>query len=86
MLCPERLKLVSNYREASRVYAESVCKMTDLVSLGIDSEVDLLRRACRMAWDGTEQARLMLFRHEADHNCHHGDYHVSAAVAGSSKA
>jgi hypothetical protein len=39
-----------------------------------------------MAWDGTEKARLMLFRHEADHNCHHGDFHGSAAVAGSSKA
>ena len=44
MLCAERHVLLSDYQETARVYADSVRKMTDLVGLGIDSEVALLRR------------------------------------------
>jgi hypothetical protein len=82
MMCQERFRLVADYRETTRVYADSVRKMTDLVGLGIESEVDLLRRSCRMAWDAAEKARLALFRHEANHSCHRGDFHASAAAAG----
>jgi hypothetical protein len=80
MLCPERLRLVTDYRETTRAYADSVRKMTDLVGLGIESEVDLLRRTCRVAWDATEQARLALFRHEANHGCDRTDFASSAAA------
>jgi hypothetical protein len=81
MMCQERIRLVSNYRETTRTYADIVRKMTDLVGLGIESEVDLLRRSCRLAWDSAEKARLALFRHEADHSCNRTDFHASAVAA-----
>jgi hypothetical protein len=86
MMCQERIRLVSNYRETTRTYADIVRKMTDLVGLGIESEVDLLRRSCRLAWDSAEKARLALFRHEADHSCNRTDFHASAAAAGPPRA
>ncbi|MGP0073079.1 MAG: hypothetical protein ACLPWF_14240 [Bryobacteraceae bacterium] len=83
MMCQERIRLVADYRETTRTYADSVRKMTDLVGLGIESEVDLLRRSCRLAWEAAEKARLSLFRHEANHGCDRRDFGASAA-AGSS--
>lgn len=82
MLCAERHVLLSDYHETARVYADSVRKMTDLVGLGIDSEVDLLRRACKVAWEDAEHARLALHRHEADHGCDRWDFAASAAAGG----
>jgi hypothetical protein len=81
MLCTERRTLLSDYQVTTRVYADSVRKMTDLVDLGIESEVNLLRRACRIAWDATERARLALYRHEANHGC---DRHGFSSSAGAS--
>ena len=80
MMCSERLRLVTDYRETSRVYADSVRKMSDLAGLGIESEVDLLRRACKVAWEATERARLDLFRHEANHGCDRKDFLSSMAA------
>ena len=82
MLCQERIRLVADYRETTRAYADIVRKMTDLVGLGIESEVDLLRRTCRLSWDAAEKARLALFRHEADHSCNRTDFRASAASSG----
>ena len=82
MCCQERIRLVADYRETTRTYADIVRKMTDLVGLGIESEVDLLRRSCRLSWDAAERARLALFRHEADHSCNRGDYRASAPAVG----
>ena len=83
MICAERRVLLFSYQETTRVYAESVGKMTDLVGLGIDSEVGVLRRACRTAWEACEQARMKLYRHEANHGCDRADFvTVSAAGAG----
>lgn len=69
MTCPVRLRLVTDYRETTRVYSEQVRKLTDLIGLGVESEVLLLRRACRNAWDAAEKSRIALARHEADHFC-----------------
>ncbi len=82
-MCQERIRLVTNYRETTRAYADLVRKMTELVGLGIESEVDLLRRSCRLAWEAAEKARLGLWRHEADHSCNRSDFHSSAAPASS---
>jgi hypothetical protein len=82
-MCQERIRLVADYRETTRTYADFVRKMTDLVGLGIESEVDLLRRSCRLAWEASEKARLALSRHEADHSCNRGDFRASAAAANS---
>ena len=81
-MCQERIRLVADYRETARTYADSVRKMTDLVGLGIESEVDLLRRSCRLAWEASEKARVALFRHEANHGCDRKDF-VASAAAGS---
>lgn len=85
-MCQERYRLVADYRETTRTYADFVRKMTDLVGLGIESEVDLLRRSCRMAWDAAEKARLALSRHEADHCCNRSDFRAPAAAAGTPRA
>jgi hypothetical protein len=79
MMCQERIRLVADYRETTRTYADSVRKMTDLVGLGIETEVDLLRRSCRLAWEAAEKARLALHRHEANHGCDRHDLAASAA-------
>ena len=66
-MCQERIRLVADYRETTHTYADFVRKMTDLVGLGIETEVDLLRRSCKMSWEAAaEKARLALFRHEAE--------------------
>jgi hypothetical protein len=83
MVCQDRIRLVADYRETTRTYADFVRKMTELVGLGIESEVDLLRRSCKMSWEAAEKARLALFRHEADHSCNRADFHSSSAAAGS---
>jgi hypothetical protein len=67
-MCQERIRLVVDYRETTRTYADFVRKMTDLVGLGIESEVELLQRSCRQSWEAAEKARLALFRHEANHS------------------
>lgn len=81
MLCRERARLVVNYRDTTHKYAEAVRKMTDLVGLGLESEVDVLRRSCRLAWDVAERARIALYRHEADHSCARPDFEAQPATA-----
>lgn len=73
MTCPERLRLVDDYRETARAYSEAVRKMADLVGQGVDWEFDVPRRTCRTAWERAEKARLALARHEADHFCDRAD-------------
>jgi len=82
MSCQERIRLVADYRETTRTYADFVRKMTDLIGLGIESEVELLQRSCRLAWEAAEKARLALFRHEANHSCNRADFHASGSPAG----
>ncbi len=81
-VCLERLRLIGDYRETTRIYADLVREMSDLVGCGLESEVDLLRRSCRTAWETVERARLALFRHEANHSCNRSDFHAQADSAG----
>jgi hypothetical protein len=83
MLCVERQNLLSELGETTRVYADSVRKMTDLLGMGIEFEVSQLRRTCRTAWDAVERARLALYRHEANHGCDRADFNASARVSSS---
>lgn len=75
--CAERLRLVHDYSETTRIYADLVREMTGLIGCGLESEVDLLRRSCKIAWDAAERARLALFRHEANHSCNRSDFRIS---------
>lgn len=84
-MCSERRTLLSGYSDAASAYADSVRKMTDLVGLGLSSEVDLLRRGCRSAWEAAERARLALSRHEANHGCDRSDFADAAAAAASTR-
>jgi hypothetical protein len=81
-MCVERFRLVTDYRETTRIYADSVREMTDLVGLGLEVEVELLRRACRMAWEAAEKARIALYRHEANHGCDRRAFQTSAIRRG----
>ena len=84
-MCSERCVLLSGYSEAAGSYADSVSKMTDYAGLGIESEFNVLRRACRSAWEAAEGARLALYRHEANHGCDRSDFAEAAASAASAR-
>jgi len=78
--CAVRLRLAIDHRERTRVYSEAVRKVTELLGLGLESEVALLRRVCRTEWEASEKARLALARHEADHFCDRENF-IDAASA-----
>jgi len=80
VVCKERIRLAVDYRETTRIYADFVSKMPELVSLGSEYEVDLLRGLCRLAWEAAEKGRLALFRHERDHSCDRGDFADSTVL------
>ena len=81
VVCQERIRLVADYRETTRIYADFVREMSDLVGLGPESEVEMLRGSCRLAWDAAEKGRLALSRHERNHTCNRSDFHESAAAS-----
>jgi hypothetical protein len=68
-ICQERARLLRKYADAVTSYAKSVCEMADLVMSGQEVRANEVRRSCRTGWDETEQSRLALYRHEADHSC-----------------
>jgi len=68
-VCQERLGFLNKYRETAKTYADAVSAMADLAGAGLHTEVLVLRRSCRDAWEIAEKARMALFRHEADHQC-----------------
>ena len=43
-----------------------------------EGELDSLRRSCRLAMDRSEQARLALAPHEANHFCDREDFKATA--------
>lgn len=69
MTCPERRLLLQEYGKAVRTYHEAVRKFVDRTDEALGSDLDLIRLTCRKAWERAEQARLALYRHEADHFC-----------------
>lgn len=68
-ICEERARLLRGYADGARSYADRVELLRDLIESGSDQGVGEARRNCRAAWDETEQSRLALYRHEADHQC-----------------
>lgn len=80
-MCTERLRLIADYRDTTRTYADSVRAFTDLVGLGVESDAELLRRTCRFAWEVAERARLALSRHEVNHGCDRKNSRGSASAA-----
>lgn len=68
-MCPERMKLLIDYRDATHRYAESVRDLAELVGLELNDDMEMVRRACRGAWQKAEEARVALVRHEGSHFC-----------------
>ena len=50
-------------------YSDLVTELKEMVELGLETEVDLVHRACKTALDNAQRAREQLLRHEAEHNC-----------------
>jgi len=74
VICPQRQRLLVNYRDTTHRYSEAVRDLVEMVGLGVAADFDLLRRNCRRTLDTAEQARLALNRHEADHFCDRDDF------------
>jgi hypothetical protein len=69
MPCEERMRLLTEYRNAAYEYSVAVAELVETIALDVDSRIDLLRGACRSAWDQVEKARIAVSRHESDHLC-----------------
>jgi len=70
--CQERTRLLRGHADAASVYAQRVLEMAELVASGLEHRISEARRNCRTAWEETENSRLALYRHEADHRCDRG--------------
>lgn len=68
-MCSERMRLLLDYRDATHSYADSVNHLTELAGLGMNDDLEVLRRACRSTWQKAEEARVALVRHEGSHFC-----------------
>jgi hypothetical protein len=69
VICPERRRLLEDYRDAAVAYSEAVRNLVDTICGEFNADMDLLRGACKRTWDASEQTRLALHRHEANHFC-----------------
>jgi len=69
VVCAERIRLAKQYSQLVNVYADLVTEMQGVIGLGLESEVDVIRRSCRLALETAEKAKIALYRHEADHHC-----------------
>jgi hypothetical protein len=74
LICPERQRLLIDYRDAAFRYSEAVCKFVEMIGLELNADLELLRRNCRSTAATVEQARLALHRHEANHFCDRLDF------------
>jgi hypothetical protein len=81
--CCEQMRLMQAWCDATKSYANSVHELADQVGLGLHLKTNALRRNCRAAWQELEQARLALYRHEADHQCDR-DFKPFPAASGAS--
>ena len=68
-ICEERERLLREHRDRAGVYADCVRLMADSAVSGLEELAGEVRRKCRAAWEETENSRLALYRHEADHLC-----------------
>jgi len=57
------------FTDCLRRYSKLVGQALDLMESGFESELQVLRRQCRVAWGEAEEARIALYRHEANHHC-----------------
>jgi len=71
-ICEERLRLLREYSDAAMGYSTRVGDLAAWVNAGDEVRANEAQRMCRIARDATEETRLALFRHEADHNCSRG--------------
>ncbi len=81
MVCPERSRLLINYRDAVHHYSECVHDLVEMIALEIvGTDTDMLRRRVREAWDASEKARVSVARHEANHFCDRDDFKPAESI------
>lgn len=80
MVCPQRARLLIDYREAVHRYSESVRDLVEMIGLELHGDSDLLRRRVRETWDASERARVALARHEGSNFCDRSDFTDSTTV------
>lgn len=77
MICPERSKLLIEYRNSVRDYSKYVSELVETVGLELDADLATLRRKIRDANEVSENSRIALYRHESDHFCDRTDFAVA---------
>jgi RNase P subunit RPR2 len=80
MTCPERARLLIDYRDAVHRYSERVHDLVQTIGLEVNADTELLRRKVREAWDASEQARVALARHEGSHFCDRPGFEPASAT------
>ncbi len=81
MVCPERARLLIDYRDAVHRYSDRVQDLVEMIGLDINADAELLRRRVREAWDASEKARVSLARHEGGHFCDRSDFNAAPSRA-----
>jgi hypothetical protein len=68
-MCPERHRLLIEYRDTVHQYSERVRDWVETIGLEVNADLHLLRVRCAESWERAERARVSLSRHEAVHRC-----------------
>jgi len=69
MACEEKARLASEYEETSWKYADAVAELNRKMGTSAKAEYEQLTRAADEARVKSEQSRLALEQHVAEHNC-----------------
>ena len=69
MACEEKARLASEYRQTARKYADAVDALNKKMGTSAKAEYERLARVADEARVKSEQSRLALEQHIAEHNC-----------------
>lgn len=69
MLCEEKVRLASEYVEATSKFSKAVRELHERIGTSLKGEYDRLERASEEARVRSEHARLALEQHIAAHRC-----------------
>jgi hypothetical protein len=69
MSCEIKLRLTTNYETATALFSQAVTELRRNIGISTKEEYDRLARAANDARGKSEQARLALEQHIAEHRC-----------------
>ena len=82
VLCPDRARLLLEYRDKAKSYADAVFQLAETIGSETVIQPEIEQGKCREAWSSCEQSRIALARHEQNHFCDRADIHPSRGVSG----